>query len=151
GWAVLFPLVKALALVGESLGELALMPSRYVWFFTSGAVWRRLDPMHLWFLEYLLIFYAAALAAASVARWVPRSAVARVDRAFRAPLPTSLGLVVPAAVTGATLCLMQDGAVDDPSGFVPDARIAAAYVVFFAWGGLLGRNADLLPRLRRPP
>src|SRR5262249_50305681 len=77
GWAVLFPLVKALALTGESLGEVALMPSRFAAFFSSGAVWDRLDPMHLWFLEYLLIFYAAALAAASVARCLPRTALAR--------------------------------------------------------------------------
>ena len=30
---------------------------------------RELDPMHLWFLEYLLIFYALALGAMAASAW----------------------------------------------------------------------------------
>lgn len=46
---------------------------------------------------------------------------------------------------------MQQGTLDDPSGFMPEGAILVAYLVFFAAGWLLYRNVDLLPVLCRLP
>jgi len=151
GWAVLFPLVAALTTTAMNLEEPAVIPVKYLQFFSSGEVLRHLDPMHLWFLEYLLIFYAVAVVASPLARRLP-AVVAGLERSFRVVVTSPLGPLVLAAVTFPALCFMQEGALDDPSGFVPEARILVTYLVFFASGWLLHRNADLLqslPRLRR--
>jgi glucan biosynthesis protein C len=150
GWAVLFPLVAALVTVAMNLDEPGAIPVRYLQFFSSGEVLRHLDPMHLWFLEYLLIFYAIAVALIPLARRLP-ALVAGVERAFRAIVISPLGPVVLAAITFPTLCFMQEGTLDDPSGFVPEARIVITYLVFFVSGWFLYRNASLLATLRRLP
>jgi peptidoglycan/LPS O-acetylase OafA/YrhL len=150
GWAVLFPLVAALVTVATNLEEPRTIPVKYLQFFSSGEVLRHLDPMHLWFLEYLLIFYAIALAVIPLARRLP-ALVAKVERMFRATLISPLGPLVLAGVIFPVLCFMQEGGLDDPSGFVPEAKIVLAYLVFFAAGWLLYRNADLLPTLVRLP
>jgi len=149
-WAVLFPVVTLLATIGAGLDEPEVIPSRFVAFFTSGELLRQLDPMHLWFLEYLLIFYALALAAMPLARRRP-ALVGGLDRVFRAVVTSPLGPGVFAIVTFPILCLMQEGTLDDPSGFIPQGGILVAYLVFFAAGWLLYRNADLLPVLCRLP
>lgn len=147
GWLVLFPLVAALATVGTSLEEgrsgawetvQALTPA---WLLR-----RRLDPMHLWFLEYLLMFYAVAVAA------VPFTAhlrgVARVlDRGFRAVVTSRAAPVLLAIPTCPILFFMENGAIDDAAGFAPEARLFTAYGLCFAWGWLLWRNVDVLPAL----
>lgn len=150
GWLVLFPLVAALVTVATNLEEPGAIPVKYVQFFSSGEVRRHLDPMHLWFLEYLLIFYALTVAVIPLARRLPALA-AGVERAFRAVVISPLGPLVLAAITVPTLSLMQEGTLDDPSGFTPETRIALTYLVFFVSGCLLYRNADLLPSLRRLP
>jgi glucans biosynthesis protein C len=147
GWAGLFPLVTAIATTAMNLEDPAAIPGAYLRFYTSGEVLRHLDPMHLWFLEYLLIFYAIALAALPLARRLPAFA-ARVDRAFRSVVGSALGPLVLAAVTFPVLCLTQEGALDDPSGFIPKPNILAAYLGFFIFGWLLYRN-QAFPRLRR--
>jgi glucan biosynthesis protein C len=150
GWAVLFPLVRALAITGANLEEPAVIPSEFLRFFTSGEVLRHLDPMHLWFLEYLVIFYAIAAAVMALSQHVPALGV-QIDRLFRAIVISPLGPFAVAVVTFATLGGMHEGAIDDPSGFVPEARIVIAYLAFFGCGWLLWRNADVLPILRRLP
>ena len=57
GWAVLFPVVKVLALWAMSLDGPTANPQESLQIFTWREVLGRLDPMHLWFLEYLLFFY----------------------------------------------------------------------------------------------
>ncbi|HET8576336.1 MAG TPA: acyltransferase family protein [Methylomirabilota bacterium] len=150
GWTGLFLLVRALVIVAMNLEEPASIPVKYLEFFTSGEVLRHLDPMHLWFLEYLLVFYAIALAALPLARGLS-ALTGALNRAFRAALTTPLGPLVLAAITFPTLCLMQEGAVDDPSSFIPEPRIVITYFVFFGAGWLLSRNADLLEALRILP
>lgn len=149
-WMVIFPVVTLLATVGAGLDEPETIPARYIAFFTSGEVLRHLDPMHLWFLEYLLIFYALALAVLPLA-WRYPAFVERLDRAFRSAVISPLGPGVLALVTFPILCLMQNGTLDDPSGFMPEGGLLVAYLVFFAAGWLLYRNADLLPVLCRLP
>jgi peptidoglycan/LPS O-acetylase OafA/YrhL len=147
GWAVLFPLVKVLAVAAMSLEEPAALPRQ---FFTVRGLLGRLDPMHLWFLEYLLLFYAIALVAIPLSRRLPLLVVG-INRIFRALMISPLGPCALAVMTFPTLCLMRDAAIDDPSGFAPESRIVIAYLVFFACGWLLWRNADLLFGLARFP
>jgi peptidoglycan/LPS O-acetylase OafA/YrhL len=108
--------------------------------------------MHLWFLEYLVVFYVLALVLGPLSRHrylaVP---VGLINRRFRAVVISPLGACALAFVTCPTLYLMQDGAIDDPSGFALEGRILVAYLVFFGWGWLLARNTDLLLVLRRFP
>ena len=147
GWAVLFPLVKLLAIAAVSLEQPTAMPPH---FSSVRAVLGRLDPMHLWFLEYLLLFYAIALVAIPLSRRLPLLVV-WINRTFRAVMISPLGPCALAVMTFPTLCLMRDAAIDDPSGFAPEGRIVIAYLAFFACGWLLWRNADLLFRLARFP
>jgi peptidoglycan/LPS O-acetylase OafA/YrhL len=77
--------------------------------------------------------------------------VGLINRAFRAVVISRFGACALAFLTCPTLYLMQDGAVDDPSGFGPEGRILIAYLVFFGWGWLLSRNTDLFLVLRRFP
>ena len=147
GWAVLFPLVKLLAIAARSLEEPTAMPPQ---FFSVREVLGRLDPMHLWFLEYLLLFYAIALVAIPLSRRLPLLVVG-IDRIFRAIMISPLGPCALAVMTFPTLCLMRDAAIDDPSSFAPEGRIVIAYLTFFACGWLLWRNADVLSELRRFP
>src|SRR5437870_6095748 len=147
GWAVLFPLVKLLAIAARSLEEPTAMPPQ---FFSVREVLGRLDPMHLWFLEYLLLFYAIALVAIPLSRRLPLLVVG-IDRIFRAIMISPLGPCALAVMTFPTLCLMRDAAIDDPSGFAPEGRIVITYLTFFACGWLLWRNADVLSELRRFP
>jgi glucans biosynthesis protein C len=150
GWMVLFPLVAALVTVAMNLEEPGTIPVKYLQFFGSGEVRRHLDPMHLWFLEYLLIFYALAVAVIPLAPRLPALA-AGIERGFRAVVISPLGPLALAAITVPGLSLMQEGTLDDPSGFVPEKRIVFTYLIFFVSGWLLYRNADLLPTLRRVP
>jgi glucan biosynthesis protein C len=147
GWAVLFPLVAALATAAMNLEEPGAIPARYLQFLSSGEVLHHLDPMHLWFLEYLLIFYAVALGAIRIARRLP-AAAALVERSFRRVVTSPLGPLILTAMNFPALCFMQEGAVDDPSGFAPEARILITYLAVFAFGWLLYRN-QAFPCLRR--
>jgi len=152
GWAILFPLVKLLAIWARSVQGHTANPSGSL----DPSRWRevlgRLDPMHLWFLEYLVFFYVFALVLVPLLRHrylaVP---VGVINRSFRAVTISPFGACALAFLTSPILYLMRDGAIDDPSGFAPEGRILIAYLVFFGWGWLLSRNADLLLVLRRFP
>jgi glucans biosynthesis protein C len=150
GWAVLFPVVKVLALWAMSLEGPTANPQAPLQSFTLREVLGRLDPMHLWFLEYLLFFYLFALVLVPLFRHLA-APVDLIDRAFRAVAISPFGPCALAVFTCPTLYLMRDGAIDDPSGFAPDGRILIAYLVFFGYGWLLWRNADLLLVLQRFP
>jgi len=148
GWLVLFPLVASLAVAAASLQDGGSGLAAALRVFTSLDILRRRpDPMHLWFLEYLLMFYVAAIAAAPLSRRLG-GAVQRLDRRFRANLTGPFGPFALSMITCPILLFMENGAIDDTYGFAPDARILAAYALFFAWGWLLWRNVDLLPALR---
>lgn len=112
---------------------------------TTSPTWRSLHPLHLWFLEYLVILYAIALVVTPLARHLPLD---RLDHLFRSLVRSPLGCLAFAAVTFPTLCLMKVGFLDDPVGFVPQLKIVLAYAVFFAFGWLLRRHEDLLPTFR---
>lgn len=152
GWAVLFPLVKVLAIGAMSGEDFTANLSNFREVFTFGAIFGRLDPMHLWFLEYLVLFYVLVLLVVPISRH-PYMAIplGLINRGFRAVVISPLGACALAFLTCPVLYLMREGAIDDPSGFAPEGRILIAYLVFFGWGWLLWRNTDLLTMLRRFP
>ena len=106
-------------------------------------------PLHLWFLEYLLVLYVLALALRAPLLRLP-GIVARIDRAFRRALGFGLRWWVFRAIIFPSLGARRFGWIDDPGGFVPEPRIVLAYAIFFAFGWLLWRQADLLAVLARP-
>jgi peptidoglycan/LPS O-acetylase OafA/YrhL len=148
GWLLLFPLVAALQTAGLHLDAPDSGLSAALAFLGSLDVLRRRpDFMHLWFLEYLLLFYAVAVAATPLSR-VFAGAGQRLDRLFRATATSPFAPFALSVAVCPILLFMEDGAIDDAYGVLPEARIFAAYGIFFGWGWLLWRNAELLPALR---
>src|SRR5262249_30771179 len=76
GWAILFPLVEFLA-VGGRRG----WPAAAEWI-ASGAFLKHAHPLHLWFLEYLLVLYALAAVAVPLLALLPARLRDGLDRLF---------------------------------------------------------------------
>src|SRR5262249_52698510 len=90
---------------------------------------------HLWYLYYLLIISAIALAITVAARRV------------RIAGPRGVGIVVVAAVLAvAPLAVAGVLHVDIPLGFRVDPAVTAYHGAFFAWGWLVQRVPDQLER-----
>ena len=143
GWAIIFPLTMLLA----GWGRFGL--DRTLAGFATGRVLRFAGPLHLWFLEYLIVFYALAVVAVPALGALPagwRSALARGFRWTVAARGAPLLLAIPSFLA---LLPMTNPGFDDPPGFVPAPRLVIAYAIPFAFGWLLYRHADLLDLLRR--
>jgi fucose 4-O-acetylase-like acetyltransferase len=101
-------------------------------------------PLHLWFLEYLLVFYALALLIRRVApgRWSARTVTSAVlSPVWRLPI----------GVLGATAALVVGGGWprESPAHLVPDPGALAYYGVFFTAGWLLWPRRDEIGALGR--
>lgn len=112
----------------------------------------RTEPMHLWFLNYLLIMSVAAVAAVLLLRRLP-AVRAGLDRAWRLLVASPLMIPLLAVVAGAALWL--GGFWRAPSvvaqSLVPNPESFLYYTVFFVFGWMLYRNIDLLPRVESGP
>ena len=115
----------------------------------SGRFLSRAHPIHLWFLEYLLLLYAVAAVLVVLTSLVPekvRSAglalFRRVLQAIWAPLPMAM-------LTFLTLLPMRWAGLQDPPSFAPAPHILLAYAVPFFFGWLLYHTRDLLEVLNR--
>jgi glucan biosynthesis protein C len=98
--------------------------------------------MHLWFLWYLVLFYAATLVVVRVTRG--RSVPADVA----ASLTTGRwSLVIWASLTMLTLLPMDRPVIELSALLLPDPRPVVAYAVFFLFGWLLYRGRAGLGRL----
>ena len=104
---------------------------------------------HLWFLEYLLVFYALGLAVVWLAKRLPGGCFSAADRAFdrlmRSPLKA-----LPVAMLS-VLCLWDGpmwGEIEQAGvGFFPGLRAVAYYGLFFAVGWWLHRRRHQLGEL----
>jgi glucans biosynthesis protein C len=144
GWIIIWPLT--IFMTGVGLYGL----DRTLAGFASGRVFNYLHPMHLWFLEYLIVLYLlAAIAVAFVRLEVPARAQAAILRGFRAVVGSVWAPLVLAVPSFAAQLLMPAPWIADPPGFIPDWSIVAVYVVPFAFGWLLYLNVDLLDVIRR--
>jgi glucan biosynthesis protein C len=144
GWIVIWPIVTMLA----GSATYGFDP---VWTaFTTGYVLRYVHPLHLWFLEYLIVLYV--LGAISVAG-LPLVLSPRMRqlalRAFRASVRSPWAPLILAVPSFAAQLLMPNPWIEDPPGFIPVFRIVAVYAVPFAFGWLLFLNVDLLDVLPR--
>lgn len=102
----------------------------------------QLSLVHLWFLWYLVLFYAAALGVLGVAG---RRRVSLEDAARLTTGPWSLPLWT--AMTTLTLLPMPHPGLEASPLLLPDPRSLAAYGVFFAFGWLLFHGRHRLDTL----
>jgi glucan biosynthesis protein C len=111
---------------------------------SAGAETTPLTTMHLWFLHYLVIFYAAALVVLSIgSRWVPGERIS-------VWLTTSpLTVIVWSAVTLLTLLPMPFAGIQGSTLLLPPVRTLVAYGVFFVFGWLLWSGRGELGALAR--
>jgi glucans biosynthesis protein C len=128
GWAVIFPLVVLLA------------------------GWRakdHIEPLHLWFLEYLLLLYGLAVLVVPAVEALPAGWRGVLNRFFRAAIQSKAAPALFAVPSFLAVLAMHDTGLDTPTSFIPIPRIIVAYAIPFAFGWLLYHNADLLEALRR--
>jgi len=118
-------------------------------FIVSGRFLAYAHPIHLWFLEYLLLLYGVAVVLVVVASLLPEKARSTGLAVFRygvhavwAPLPM-------AVVAFLTLLPMKWAGLQDPPTFAPTPHILLAYAVPFFFGWLLYYARDLLDVLNR--
>jgi glucan biosynthesis protein C len=97
------------------------------------------SPLHLWYLYYLLFFYAAVVVCPRV----------RVGRVATGVLGSSLAPFFLAVPTAWSLLAMRVLTIDTPYSFVPVPRILLAYAPFFAFGWVLQRDGEIVARLAR--
>ena len=144
GWCVIFPIVMLMA------GSAKIGLGQTLEDFASGRVLERAHPLHLWFLEYLLLLYGLAIVAGVAIRALaPPGFCAAANRLFRAAVASYWAPLVFAVPSFFALLPMRFAGLDDPLGFVPVPRIVTAYAIPFAFGWLLYVNADLIGALRR--
>jgi hypothetical protein len=144
GWVIIWPLTTLMA--GAGLYGI----DRTLRAFASGVVWKYAHPMHLWFLEYLIVLYLlAAMALVVVPRVLSSNARAAVRRGFGAIVRSPWAPVAFAVPSFAAQLLMPNPWIADPPGFVPDVGIVVVYAIPFTFGWLLFLNLDLLEVLSR--
>jgi glucans biosynthesis protein C len=141
-WTLMFPAV-ATVMVGMQRGFGQVIP-----FSTSGEILKHLHPMHLWFLEYLLLLYLIALACIPLSRQLPAAIRQTATKTYRWGLQRGYAPGLCALFSWLPLKAMHGG-LKDCDGFVPEPIILIAYIVPFGFGWLLYHNRDLLPRFQR--
>ena len=144
GWIVVWPLVALIAGTGYYNLDIALDA------FARGTVWKYAGPLHLWFLEYLILLYLLAAVAVVLVRLVlPQKGRHAALLAFRAIVQSPWAPLVLAVPSFAAQLLMPNPWIEDPPGFIPVFRIVAVYAIPFAFGWLLFLQKDLLDVLIR--
>lgn len=144
-WPFAFTAVAAgfVYAAGRGAGRVDLSP------ITTGAYMARASLVHLWFLWYLLIFYAAAVILAPIAWRLPPRWTAAMDRGFGWVATSIVGGLLLSAISTLTLLPMSVPALDTSFSFRPPLRVLVAYGVFFAFGWLLFRRRDLIEPFAR--
>jgi len=143
GWIILYPMVMFLAAVGRGGMDRALD------FILSGRFLAYAHPLHLWFLEYLIVLYLLAIVAVMGVRPLPQDVRTQLLRFFRLAVQSWWAPLIFAVPSFLAMLLMKHPWLEDPPSFVPVARIVLAYAIPFAFGWLLYLNTDLLETLSR--
>ncbi len=105
----------------------------------------RADTGHLWFLYYLLYFYALSLLACRV---VPALLAARCHEVFARCMATRYGMLPFAAAVGSACAFMPSGVLDTSTSLVPSPLPLFAYGVFYGFGWLLWGWREHLEQLQ---
>ena len=139
-WAVMMPLT-GYGFVFTARQSGGPMPWEYM---TDAPMWRQPILGHLWFLYYLLLFYAAALVIVPLTGRAPIAARDGVHRVVRAIATKWWGPVAAGLITALTLIPMTAPGLGTEAALVPPVRVLVAYGVFFGFGWLLFRQRDLI-------
>lgn len=110
------------------------------------------QPMHLWFLNYLLIMSVLSVAAVLILRRTPKLRRG-LDRVFSFVMATPFMVPVLGIASGSMLYIggfWRAPAVVAQS-LVPNPEAFAFYTVFFVFGWMLYRNIKLLPKIESGP
>jgi len=119
-------------------------------YFVTGVWMAHLRLAHLWFLYYLLYFFAAvALLAPILARLEGTRCLGVFDSAFRWIVESRARVLVPAMLTFPALLLMRNWSVETPFGWSPQWHILLYYFGFFGFGWILYRHRDLVATFGR--
>ncbi len=145
GWPLLYPATVLGFSFAASQGQASVQAS--LGQNGSGGIQMDWVLIHLWFLYYLLLFYAAALVFVAVGRRVPEKTRAALAGLFRRAVESRRRAFYFALPTALTLLPMHMGLLETIPSLTPAPRIILAYGVFFASGWLLYGQRDLLPRL----
>jgi peptidoglycan/LPS O-acetylase OafA/YrhL len=141
-WAILFPLMGAIVL------SIRTMPNQTMKTLESGSVSHHLHPLHLWFLEYLILLYAIGAVVAYASSRAPEAWKRGFTSAYRWALNRPYAPALFAVFSWVPLTLMR-GNLKDCDGFTPEPLILSAYIGPFLFGWVLYHNRDLLPRFER--
>ena len=144
GWIIVWPLTMLLAGIGYVGLERTLRG------FETGYIFMYASPMHLWFLEYLIVLYGlAAIVVAAVPLALSPRARQMGLQAFHAIVKSPWAPLALAVPSFAAQLLMPNPWIEDPPGFIPVFRIVAVYAIPFTFGWLLFLQKDLLDVLIR--
>jgi peptidoglycan/LPS O-acetylase OafA/YrhL len=150
GWILLFPLIKTgfwFAITAKESG-VAEGLAKVAGMFATGDLFHD-STAHLWFLEYLMLFYVAALLAAPLILKLPESWRNGSLELFEKLMQSRLRPLWFALPTALTLCLMPYGTLETSTSFVPAPRVLIAYSVFFFFGWLLYLRRELVATFTR--
>ena len=144
GWLTMFPLIRAGFVYANS--RAVGLPPASAWAgvartFRSGAVFAEASPIHLWFLEYLMIYYGLALAVLGVPRVRPWL-LSVAHRFGKGPLG-------PALLTAGPLMATPMGLIPAPLSFVPEPVSLTAHAIAFTFGWALFGQSETLRGLGR--
>lgn len=144
GW----PVVLILLILFQPASQIKIAPSLPLTFNNYVLTLNTLPSLHLWFLYYLLIFYAFFFAAHLLAK------ILKIQRAawktFFSRVLQSNGLIfIMTLATLPSLLAMEALWVDIPLTFSPITRLLTYYGVFFALGCMAGPQLSLLTKKRR--
>ena len=127
-------------------GSVAILAEQFL----SGTYLSLVPLGHLWFLYYLLYFYAAVVLLAPVlGRLTGTRALAAIDGAFGRLIEGRWRVLVPALATVPALLTMKTWVGDTPLKWRPEAQILAYYFGFFAFGWMLYRHRVLVSAFGR--
>ncbi len=143
-WFATFTLLR-LAFVSAQEGNNPL--ANACWALTSGRLWVDPYPIHLWFLEYLLIYCGLAGLLSVVWCAMPVKFQDECRGVFRRCLQSSwLPLVLGLCVLPALL-ISPHGSFGIPLSFRPGFSSLLAYAIYFFFGWALFSQRELLPQL----
>jgi glucan biosynthesis protein C len=150
GWLLLSPIVGAglvftIAAFFLTQGQAIDLAWRM---FKAGDFFLQDETLHLWFLHYLLMFYAAMLLLAPLAARVSRPSKTAAER-LGGLLTSRWRIPVLALPAFAVLLVRPMGDNATPASFMPDAGFLLLYGFFFAFGIALFSVRQTLPSFKR--
>jgi peptidoglycan/LPS O-acetylase OafA/YrhL len=155
GWVLIFPIVNISFLVGilrkfgsdadAQTAKSAIAVARL------SNPWANPQPIHLWFLYYLLMLYAIAVVIIPFSRFAPASLRTFVAQGTHALMQERLRLLrmpILVALTWLAMLPMQMPWIDTPSTFMPQWHVLVCYGFFFAVGWTMFLERGMIESLK---